>query len=86
MVSLIAATTGLGFETFLNNFISVLQGPVALFVAMICVLGGAFMFAQGREGHEGLKNLGLIGIAIGVLAAMPKIFAAFGGGTSGIHI
>jgi hypothetical protein len=53
---------------------------------MICVLGGAFMFAQGREGHEGLKNLGLIGIAIGILAAMPHIFAMFGGTTTGLSI
>lgn len=85
MVFVLATADNFGISTWLNQWIGLLTGPVAMFIAIICILGGCAMFAQGREGHEGLKNLGMIGIAVGVLAAMPRIWAAFGGATSGIR-
>lgn len=78
-------TDSFGISAFLTQFIKVITGPFALLFGIIAVLAGAWAIWQGREGHEGLQKLGMIGVAVGLLASAGRIwdmFATAGGGQS----
>jgi type IV secretory pathway VirB2 component (pilin) len=62
----------------LNNIIALATGPVAKVIAIICVLGGAAGMMQGREGHEALKNLGIVAFTIGLLIGGVNIMNSAG--------
>jgi type IV secretory pathway VirB2 component (pilin) len=61
----------------LNSVIGFVLGPVAKLVAVLCIIGGALAFAQGREMNEGLKNLGVIAIVIGLLSAASNMVSTW---------
>lgn len=55
-------------------------GPVARLIAIIAVIGGAIAFSQGREMNEGMKNLGLVAIVIGLLIGVTNLVNSLGAG------
>jgi type IV secretory pathway VirB2 component (pilin) len=65
----LAAASGM-----LTSVIDFSTGPVAKIIAILCIIGGALAFSQGREMNEGLKNIGIIAITIGLLVGATSLF------------
>jgi type IV secretory pathway VirB2 component (pilin) len=67
-----------GVTGSLGTIINLATGNVAKLIAIACILGGAAGMAQGREGHEALKNLGIVAFTIGLLICVTNIMSAVG--------
>jgi type IV secretory pathway VirB2 component (pilin) len=67
-----------GVNDTLGAIINLATGNVAKLVAIACILGGAAGMAQGREGHEALKNLGIVAFTIGLLICVGNIMQSVG--------
>jgi type IV secretory pathway VirB2 component (pilin) len=62
----------------INQITSLTSGPIAKLVAVIAIIGGAIAFSQGREINEGLRNLGIIAVVIGLLMAVSSLMGSVG--------
>ena len=68
----------------INSIVAFATGPIARIIAILSIISGAVAFAQGRELNEGLKTLGVIAIAIGLLIGATSMFG--GSLSSGVII
>lgn len=58
----------------IDTIISIATGPIAKFIAVIAVIGGAIGMAQGREMNEGLSKLGLVAFTVGAMIGLTNLF------------
>jgi type IV secretory pathway VirB2 component (pilin) len=71
----------LNIGQYVCGFNSLLTGPIAELISILAILAGAWLFFESGELHRGMKHLGVLVIAIGVIMALPVIMGKISGAT-----
>lgn len=65
------------------ELIGFMGGPIVKIVALVILLSGVYLMSRGNELHEGIKGIGGIVLAIGILLAGLSFVQNAGAGSNG---